>query len=57
MYVSLRSIEEKEANVLIWNNITNCLAKWKNGFFFFLNKGRLYYRKKFHLIINIVNTY
>lgn len=57
--MSLRSIKEKEANVvLIWNNITNCLVKWKNGFFFFfLNKDRLYYKKKFYLMVNIVNTY
>lgn len=41
MYVSLRSIEEKEANVLIWNNITNCLAKWKNGFFFFFKQRQV----------------
>lgn len=39
-------MNEKEANVvLIWNTITNCLAKWKD---FFFNRGRLYYKKKFH---------
>lgn len=31
MYERLRSIKEKEVNVLIWKNVTNCLAKWKTA--------------------------